>query len=216
DAFRTLFENLYFGVYFNAYYGFIPESFQKLLGTPTFLAIPKLVNIATGALVLFLLIRHWLPNAERDRARLTDDLARSLEETRALNDRYRRTIDTSADLICVLDEEGRFVDAGARSASLLGVSPFALAGTRLADLLVDADRAQVDQRLERARTGGLTEVLDSRVRGLDGRELHMRWTMAGSEDGRFVYAVGRDESERVALEGRLQQSSRLEAVGQLS
>jgi PAS domain S-box-containing protein len=219
DAFRTLFENLYFGIYFNAYYGFISESFQKLLGTPTFLAIPKLVNIVTGVLVLFLLIRHWLPNAERERAALADDLARSLAETRALNERYRRTIDASPDLICVLDEQGRFVDAGARSQTLLGWAPSALIGTRLIELLPEAQREAAGHCLSKAGAegrDGRTEELDCHVRTFDARELRMRWTFAASSDGRLVYAVGRDESERAALEEQLQKSRRLEAVGQLT
>ena len=68
DAFRTLFENLYFGLFFNAYYGFFPESIRSILESPALLALPKLVNIAAALLILFFLIRRWFPLVEQERS----------------------------------------------------------------------------------------------------------------------------------------------------
>lgn len=72
DAFRTLFESTYFGLYFNSQFGFLPKEIFTTLGRPEFIAIPKVINIVTGVIVLVLLIRRWLPKevqAEQEAAR---------------------------------------------------------------------------------------------------------------------------------------------------
>lgn len=61
DAFRTLFENVYFGAYFNSLFGLLPGAVKDLLGTPALIFLPKFVNIVAASLVLLLLIRRWLP-----------------------------------------------------------------------------------------------------------------------------------------------------------
>ena len=67
DAFRTLFESAYFGLYFNSFYGFLPKSIHDVLSRPELLIIPKLANIVAGLLVLSLLLRHWLPREVKNR-----------------------------------------------------------------------------------------------------------------------------------------------------
>ena len=59
DAFRTLFESVYFGVYFSSSYEFITNS---ILYQPSLLIVPKLINLASALLIIFLLIRHWIPS----------------------------------------------------------------------------------------------------------------------------------------------------------
>ena len=67
DAFRTLFESTYFGFYFNSLYGFLPKSIHDVLSLPQFVVIPKLLNVIAGLLVLFLLVRNWLPHEIKKR-----------------------------------------------------------------------------------------------------------------------------------------------------
>jgi len=82
DAFRTVFESVYFGLFFNSLYGLIPKVIHDFLSQPELLVIPKILNIIAGLLVLFLLIRHWVPRQIRDREALIDSLkaAKSLAE----------------------------------------------------------------------------------------------------------------------------------------
>jgi PAS domain S-box-containing protein len=71
DAFRTLFENLYFGAYFNAQFGLLPGGVKDLLGQPGLIFLPKFVNIIAACVVLSMLIRRWLPATDAEnRARL--------------------------------------------------------------------------------------------------------------------------------------------------
>ena len=70
DAFRTVFESIYFGLYFNSSFGFLPGGIFELLSSPQLLVIPKLVNAVAGFIVLFILLRGWIPRtiSERNRA----------------------------------------------------------------------------------------------------------------------------------------------------
>tara|TARA_R110000824_G_scaffold309512_1_gene496880 strand:- start:374 stop:1912 length:1539 start_codon:yes stop_codon:yes gene_type:complete len=86
DAFRTLFESVYFGLYFNSRYGLLPPGIFDTLSHPALLVIPKLINIAAGVLVLALLIRHWLPREirEGEELRRKDAVLRSVFDNAAV------------------------------------------------------------------------------------------------------------------------------------
>lgn len=61
DAFRTLFESSYFGVWFTSYAGIIPIEIYYFLAKPQIVFFPKIINLFTSAIVLFMLIRKWIP-----------------------------------------------------------------------------------------------------------------------------------------------------------
>lgn len=86
DAFRTLVENVYFGIYHNARLGHLPGHLADILGDPAMLLFPKAVNISAGAIVLVLLIRHWLPRELRDgeELRRKDAVLRSVFDNAAV------------------------------------------------------------------------------------------------------------------------------------
>jgi diguanylate cyclase (GGDEF)-like protein len=72
DTARDVIENAYFGAYFGSLYGFVDKSLAAMLGQPILLLMPKVMNVATGLLVLFVLLLNWLPTAERERKTLGD------------------------------------------------------------------------------------------------------------------------------------------------
>jgi diguanylate cyclase (GGDEF)-like protein len=69
DTCRNIVENIYFGVFFGGQYGLFPVAAAEVLGRPEILILPKIMNIAAGALVLGLLLMHWLPQSVRERSR---------------------------------------------------------------------------------------------------------------------------------------------------
>ena len=74
DTGRNLIENIYFGLFFGGQYGLFPAGIVGVLGNPSLLIVPKLINIAAGCAVFGLLIITWLPKAVRER-RQADQLA---------------------------------------------------------------------------------------------------------------------------------------------
>ena len=67
DTCRNLIENVYFGLFFGSQYGMFSPAIGEVLGNPYLLILPKLTNIAAGAVVLGLLLMHWLPKAVSER-----------------------------------------------------------------------------------------------------------------------------------------------------
>lgn len=69
DAFRTLFESIYFGAWYTSLVGFIPASIHDFLIRPENVFIPKIINVIAAVLVILIVLRHWIPEeaAERER-----------------------------------------------------------------------------------------------------------------------------------------------------
>ncbi|MCH7925484.1 MAG: response regulator [Planctomycetes bacterium] len=66
DAFRTLFESLYFGIWYTALAGLLPEHIQDFLERPGVVLIPKLLNVVTAAIIILILLRRWIPVEEAE------------------------------------------------------------------------------------------------------------------------------------------------------
>jgi diguanylate cyclase (GGDEF)-like protein len=66
DTVRNIAENTYFGLYFGSQYGVFSPAIGEVLGQPTLLILPKILNVAAGCAVLGLLLWRWLPLAVRD------------------------------------------------------------------------------------------------------------------------------------------------------
>lgn len=92
DAFRTLFESAYFGLYFNSMFGFLPRGVFELLSLPTLIIIPKLLNVFAGLIVLFLLIRRWIPQDLRYR----EESIQNLKEAKLLAEKEKKEAEQQA------------------------------------------------------------------------------------------------------------------------
>jgi len=62
DAVRTLFESIYFGGWYTARVGLLPQYIYDFLVQPQYVFVPKLINVIAGCIILLLLLRHWLPD----------------------------------------------------------------------------------------------------------------------------------------------------------
>jgi two-component system, cell cycle sensor histidine kinase and response regulator CckA len=142
---------------------------------------------------------------------------RALEETQAL---HRMVIESSRDLITVLDLEGnlRLVSQSARG--ILGFEPEELTGRTIVDLIHPDDLHEVQSIVGRALEGGQAEATGTRVRAKDGsyRVLEGAAAAGFDRDGKpaFLVTSGRDVTDRLRLEERLRQTEKLEAIGKLA
>jgi PAS domain S-box-containing protein len=109
DAFRTLFESVYFGFYFNSMFGLLPYGIYELLSQPSILIIPKLINIFAGFTILFLLIRRWIPQE----AKLRDELIGNLQESETLTKQaqaeFTAIFNAISDAVVFVDPQRRIV-----------------------------------------------------------------------------------------------------------
>ena len=223
DAFRTLIESLYFGVYWSAVFGVLPVYLRDDLQNPIYVGVLKLVTVGSGLLVLVILIRRWFPAEEQARGLVAQSLQQSRLQAVQAEARYRRIVETSLDVICTIDAEGRFVDLSPRSRDMWGYAPDEMIGRKFIDFVHPDDREGTMAETAAIHAGTATDSFENRYVHKDGHVVHMMWSSVWSVPDKLFYAVARDvsrrrdlEIRRRDLEERLQQSQRLESVGQLT
>jgi hypothetical protein len=135
-------------------------------------------------------------------------------------ERYRLLVENSADMICLLDGEGRITFASPSVTRVLGYPPDQVAGRRMRDYVHDDDVRILASALDAALAHGSTPL----VTGLRFRHRDGGWRVVEGSAARLVDAggavglvtTGRDVTERVQLEGQLHQAQKMEAVGRLA
>ncbi|MBI5710927.1 MAG: response regulator [Candidatus Eisenbacteria bacterium] len=159
-------------------------------------------------------IARELRDAEQRRQR------RAAEEAlRSSEERYRLLVENAADLITVLDGEGRYVFASPSIRRMLGYEPEALIGTDALDLIHPEDAERVRAAMAEVLGGTPSSLTGLRVRHRDGswRTIEGSGSRLVDREGRpFLIATARDITERVQLELQLNQSQKMEAVGRLA
>src|SRR5216684_1916806 len=74
DTVRNIIENLYFGLYFGGQYGLFPAAIVGVLGNPTYIIVPKVMNVVAACSVFGLLVLRWLPLASKERSEADADI----------------------------------------------------------------------------------------------------------------------------------------------
>jgi two-component system cell cycle sensor histidine kinase/response regulator CckA len=107
--------------------------------------------------------------------------------------------DLSSDLLCVLDEEGRFLRANASFRRVLGWETTALQGRDFLSLVHDGDVTTSATHLKQLAAGGSATTVTNRVRHADGGYRHVQWLTNGPPAGGRLFVAGRlSQDERAA------------------
>jgi len=148
-------------------------------------------------------------------------LRRQEAELRGSEARYRGLVDLAADAILVSARESGIVEANHRASELTGQPREALVGAPLEALFGAAELARVPFRYDLADQGRIVTA-ERLLRRRDGTEVPVEMSSRRMPDGRYqtilrdVSERQRAEAERAALEARLGQSQKMEAVGRLA
>jgi PAS domain S-box-containing protein len=148
--------------------------------------------------------------AEAELRELNDTLEQRVEERTQERD---RVWSLSRDLIGVWGEDGLYRAVNPAWARLLGYSEAEVIGTRF-DSFFHPDDAAAAARDLAALDAASVRNFDVRMRAKDGAYRWVNWT--AMNEGGAHYGVGRDVTDRKALEDQLRQSQKMEAVGQLT
>ena len=145
------------------------------------------------------------------------ELARSVAHLRASEQRYRTLLDSASDAIAVLTPDGIIREANHRWERITGRPRRELAGRNIGEFLrapatgepgaapaILGGAASPGAPLSVATAAGTSVLLEFSSTNVD---------IAGE---RLIFAIGRDVTEHRALEDRLRQSQKLEAIGQLA
>jgi PAS domain S-box-containing protein len=138
---------------------------------------------------------------------------RERESVRSIN---QRIFDTSLDLILVVDKRGTFLRVSPSSLAILGYTPEEMAGRNAKEFILADDLESTRTEMRLARHEGLPRNFQSRYLHKNGVAVPIAWTGIWSQPDNQYFFIGRDMTERVALETQLRQAQKMEAVGQLT
>jgi PAS domain S-box-containing protein len=128
----------------------------------------------------------------------------------------RRLFASSLDLILIVDREGIVVDISPSAEAILGYRPEEMIGCKGAALLHPGDLERARKEMRTARQGRATRNFDCRYVHRDGRIVPLTLSGAWLEREQRYFFIGRDMTERIALEQQLRQSQKLDAIGHLT
>jgi len=121
----------------------------------------------------------------------------------------------SGDLLMVLDEALRIRHLNT-AFQALGWGLSDCRGRPLLELVAEPDRATIGATLRSILATREQVPLEARLLDSRGGTRVVHWLFTTDDQGQRIFGVGRDVSERQALERRVSQADRLEAVGQLA
>jgi PAS domain S-box-containing protein len=136
--------------------------------------------------------------------------------TNARHSINQRIFDTSLDLILVVDRRGTFLRVSPSSLAILGYRPDELIGHAARDFVLPDDLESTRQNMRLTRGDGLARNFECRYRHKNGRAVTFAWKGLWSGPDAQYFFIGRDMTERMALENQLRQAHKMEAIGQLT
>jgi PAS domain S-box-containing protein len=160
-----------------------------------------------------------------DHASLALSDARSIQAMREadaarIQARFRSLVNSSSDMITVIDSAGQIVFASPSLERSLVLPDEGYEGTPLALMIHPDDRPRaIDFLAAVARERKPAEPVEWRMRATDGTWMEVETIATGQLDDPDVQGIvlnSRNVTERKRLEAQLRQSQRLESVGQLA
>jgi PAS domain S-box-containing protein len=115
-----------------------------------------------------------------------------------------KIMDSSLDMICTVDDQGRFGSMSSASARILGYAPQELLNVPFIDLVLkdDVDRTvKVDRKV---RDGEAVNMFENRYVHKDGSIITLLWSARWDHNDQLAYCIARDVSETKVLEKALQ------------
>jgi PAS domain S-box-containing protein len=143
-------------------------------------------------------------------------LLRSQKKLEAAREMNERLFETSLDLICVTDRAGNFVEVNPGAARQFGYAKEELVGHNASEFIDAEGIVTTREAMRGARRSQSLHTFENKCRRKDGNWVPVNWSVAWSEREQKYFLIGRDMSEQIAQQERLNRSQRLEAIGQLT
>jgi PAS domain S-box-containing protein len=147
---------------------------------------------------------------------MIEDISKRKQAEEALRERTRQLesavtenqviMDNSLDVICTIDEEGRFLTVNAACEQLWGYTPTELVGRKYIELVAPDERERtLATEATLKKTGKLTDFVNRYIRK-DGTRVAVLWSATWSESARTFFGVAHDVTERAKMEKALEEA----------
>jgi PAS domain S-box-containing protein len=141
-----------------------------------------------------------------ERKRAEKALCESKRELEAAHHANQLIMDNSQDVICTMDEWGRFVSVSAACEHLWGYAPADLVGRPYIDLVCPEDRVMTNQVADVLRLDGKITDFVNRYTRKDGTLVDVLWSASWSEADKIMFCVAHDVTDRARIEKALREA----------
>lgn len=143
--------------------------------------------------------------------------ARALDLAERMTRSQRRIVDSSKDVIAVLDFEGHWKSMNPASNEIFALSPDQLIGSKIDDLFNNPDDSKQFYSLAESYKDEFTERVDLQMKEASGKLKWINWSFTISKTDRLVYAIGRDVTlEKIAEEQAKLRTKQIQLAEQFS
>ncbi len=133
-------------------------------------------------------------------------LCESKRELEAAHHANQLIMDNSQDVICSIDEWGRFMSVSAACEQLWGYPPAELLGRPYLDRVCPDDKAMTNQVMEVLRMDGKITDFVNRYTRKDGTLVDVLWSASWSEADKIMFCVAHDVTDRARIEKQLREA----------
>ncbi len=189
--------------------------YTKALKGERFTITEELFNTSTGRMEYGRITFNPMYNADEElfgvacySKDITDDTINLIALETAKND-LQKIMDSSLDMICVVDENDRIVKVSAASEFILGYKPEELSGKNLFDFVHPEDKEQTKQIAVKVMAGENLTAVENRYIRKDGSVVPLIWSARWDSKEKLRYGVARDATEKKKSEEALIDSERI-------
>jgi PAS domain S-box-containing protein len=141
-----------------------------------------------------------------ERKRAEKALCESKREVEAAHHANQLIMDNSQDVICTMDEWGRFVSVSAACEHVWGYAPAELIGRPYIDFVCPDDRVMTNQVADVLRLDGKITDFVNRCTRKDGTLVDVLWSASWSEADKIMFCVAHDVTDRARIEKALREA----------
>ncbi|MBL7768628.1 MAG: PAS domain S-box protein [Flavipsychrobacter sp.] len=121
---------------------------------------------------------------------------------------YERIMDASPDIICTMNRDGMFIHISNAATRILGYETDELVGKPYLGFIEPQYQQATVAAMARAINGQTVSFFDNKVISKTGQFITIRWSMNWNNQAQALFCIGRDVTERIKYEYRLEQSER--------
>ncbi|MBC7651776.1 MAG: PAS domain S-box protein, partial [Deinococcales bacterium] len=126
----------------------------------------------------------------------------------ATKNKLSKVLDSSLDVICVVNEHNIFLQVSAASEAVWGYRPEELVGKSVMDFVYADDLEQTKAKAATIMAGNKATYFENRYVRKDGSLVWMEWTASWDEHSKVRYGVARDVTEKKQQQIALSESEK--------